>query len=277
MIGLYLFETLVIAASVHASVGDFTNRIVKGEMFSLENPTKLIYTFDRVPVTEGPFLKAIRSFKDPAGGIVALEELFYEGGKVKKMTVDMRQVSETGSFELKDGRIFFSYTKDGKTKTDDEKIEEPMLVADNMAPFIKDHWDKLGKGETIKFRLPVPSRLETVGFKFQKDGESTFDGKPVDLVKMSPSSAIIAMLVKPIYFSVERAESRHVVKVVGRTVPKIQKDGKWTDFDAISIFSHPETTAATGTEIAAGSAAAPSSVKSGTPAKSMAPAKSKKH
>src|SRR5262249_33810064 len=154
-------------------------------------PTKLLYTFDREPFVDGNQVKAVRIYKDPSGKVVAREEIEYDGDHLKKMSMEQDQVKESGSFEVRDGRIFFSYTKDGKTKTDNEKLEEPLLIADTMAYFIQTHWEELAKGDALKFRFPVADRLETVGFKLEKDGEGTYEGKPVDIVKMSPSSFVI--------------------------------------------------------------------------------------
>jgi len=242
MIIVSLFETLLAVgvtfalASVPAE--NASSKIVKGELFDINQPAKLLFTFEREPYPEGDKLKAVRTFKDLTGAVAAVEEIYYDHGQLKKMTVDQKQIGENGFFEIRDGRIYFSYTKGGKTKTDDEKLEEPLLVSDNIGAFWLTHWGELAKGETVKFRLPVTYRFETVGFKFQRDGEGTFEGKPVDIVKMSPSSMVIAMIVKPIYFSIERSDLHRVIKVVGRTVPKFQKDGKWSDLDVISVFHH---------------------------------------
>jgi hypothetical protein len=112
------------------------------------------------------------------------------------------------------------------------------MIADTAAAYLHEHWDELTKGESLKVRLPVPARLETIGFKFTKEADTTLDGKPVHYVKMSASSPIIRMLVNPLHFYIDKGETKTVLQVVGRILPKAQKDGKWSDMDGISVFTH---------------------------------------
>jgi hypothetical protein len=78
--------------------------------------------------------------------------------------------------------------------------------------------------------------METVGFAFRKDSETTWHGRKVIIVKMEPSSRIIAALVEPLFFTIESAPPHRVVQYVGRTTPKIQAGGKWKDLDAVTVF-----------------------------------------
>jgi hypothetical protein len=56
------------------------------------------------------------------------------------------------------------------------------------------------------------------------------------LVKMEVSSLLLAALVDPLYFTIEKAAPHHVLQYVGRTLPKIQAGTKWKDLDAVTIF-----------------------------------------
>jgi hypothetical protein len=80
------------------------------------------------------------------------------------------------------------------------------------------------------------SRAETVGFKFYKESYSTWHGKPVMIVTMQPSSIIIAQLVAPLHFFIEKDGQHRVLQYIGRTTPSIRRDGKWDDLDAVSVF-----------------------------------------
>ncbi len=84
--------------------------------------------------------------------------------------------------------------------------------------------------------LPVLPRRETVGFIFVKSSESAWEGQPVLILKMEPSSRVIAALVEPLYFSLQKAPPHHVLEYIGRTTPKIETGGQWRDLDAVTVF-----------------------------------------
>jgi hypothetical protein len=91
-------------------------------------------------------------------------------------------------------------------------------------------------GETIKCRLISVSRAETVGFKFFKESETIWRGRPAMVVKLQPSSIVIARLVAPLHFVIEKAAPHRILEYTGRTTPSIQKNGKWDDLDAVTVF-----------------------------------------
>jgi len=53
---------------------------------------------------------------------------------------------------------------------------------------------------------------------------------------MGASSPIIAALVDPLYFTVEKVPPHRVFQYAGRTTPKIRTGGKWNDLDAVTVF-----------------------------------------
>ena len=73
-------------------------------------------------------------------------------------------------------------------------------------------------------------------FKFAKHAESTRNGKPVVVLKMSPSSFVIATFVNPIFVTMEKEGEHHVLQYDGRTTPKIKDGNKWKDLDAVTVF-----------------------------------------
>ena len=69
-----------------------------------------------------------------------------------------------------------------------------------------------------------------------KDSEATRDGKPVVRFKMEPTSVIIAQLVDPIFFVVEKQGAHRVLEYDGRTTPLIKSGNKWKDLDAVTVY-----------------------------------------
>jgi hypothetical protein len=178
-----------------------------------------------------------RVYLAPDGKEAAVEEVALDGGKVKTFRFDQKQVNEQGLLEVKDGRAQFSYTAEGKTKTDSEALAPDFLVSPLLVTYLRAGWDALLKGQTIKARLAVLDRRETVGFQFTKIGEATVDGKPAVLVQMKPSSFVIAALVKPIRLTLD-LESRRLVEYSGRAVVKQRVDGKWETLDADAVYKY---------------------------------------
>src|SRR5436190_21105586 len=114
MITSYLFKTLLTLSLTVFAAEDPATKVVKAELFDINSPAKLLFTFDREPFHEGNKIKVVRNYKDPSGNIAVIEEVYYEDGKLKKMVTDHKQTNESGFVEIRDGRVYFSYTKDGK-------------------------------------------------------------------------------------------------------------------------------------------------------------------
>lgn len=224
-----IFCFLVLLASVS---------VVRAESFSadiLENSPskKLLFKFTRAEKDH----HVVRTYVDPQGVRAALEELDYDGDVLKKATLVQDQLGQKGSITVSNGRINFEYTKDGVTKKANLELESNFIVTDQVYPFVLKNWGALMKGDSLTVRLGVMDRLETVGFKFFKENDETVDGKPMTIIKMKPTSFLIATVVHPILFYFEKDDAHRLDKVVGRTLPKIKTSGgKWADLEAILKF-----------------------------------------
>ncbi len=234
---LVVFSFHLVAASdwpgAKSSRGDIYDK------YEPENP-EVLFTQERIVKKDrrdGFFVE--KTFKDSNGEVVVLETFVYKNGRVIKMELSQSQLKASGGFEVKDGKVHLHYTKNGKTKTDSENWVENFVSSDEIGGYLIKNWEALMEGDSIKIRLPVVDRLETVGFKFFKIGERPIGGKDHILVKMKPSSFIIAALVDPLVFTIEKNGRRRILEVDGRTAPKVKKENSWKDLDAIlKIHSH---------------------------------------
>jgi hypothetical protein len=91
----------------------------------------------------------------------------------------------------------------------------------------------------LKCRYVVVPRRETVGFTFAKESETASQGRAVVIIKMEPTSLIIARLVDPVFFTVEKDGQHRVLQYVGRVTPKAKAGNKWDDLDATFVFEWP--------------------------------------
>jgi hypothetical protein len=64
----------------------------------------------------------------------------------------------------------------------------------------------------------------------------TYQGKAAVIIKMSASSFIIAALVDPLFFTMEKDGEHRVLQYDGRTTPKLKDGTKWKDLDAVTVF-----------------------------------------
>ena len=98
------------------------------------------------------------------------------------------------------------------------------------------HSDRLPKGATVQCRLLALSRVETVGFKFFKEADTSWNHKPVMMVTLEPTSVIIAQLVEPMHFVIEKESPHRIYQYTGRTTPSVLKNGTWEDLDPVTVF-----------------------------------------
>jgi hypothetical protein len=177
------------------------------------------------------------TYKDNDGNLALEENIILDGSKVIRDEAIQKQLNQVGLMEVKDGKIFFSKTEDGKTSTKEEKLEEPFVTSANFQRFVRDHWEQIIKGDTISFRYGVWDRQETVGFKIFKIGEEKVEDKTIILVKMKPSSFVIAAIVNPIIFKFP-ADGAHLLEMNGRVPPRQKVGDKFKPLDAEVVYSY---------------------------------------
>jgi hypothetical protein len=209
------------------------------------NPGAILFTFRRTASRDGSTVRVLREFSRPDGTVVSREKVLYDAGKLVSCQTEEPLIGTRGSIivqsnpkDPRERRVDFEYISEpgGGKRTGNEKLEKDMLVNDMVAPFLAVHWNELKNGLTVRCRLVALTRAETVGFKFFKDSETLWRGKPAILVTMQPTSWIIARLVDPIVFTVEAGGQHRILQYVGRVTPRIPKGNKWADVDGVSVY-----------------------------------------
>jgi len=216
----------------------------------------LIFKSERRAFETNGAVHATCDYTYPNGELAAQDRIVYRNGQLLSFEEDQLQLGEKGSAVIRPDpkhlgahRIFFSYTigrgSAARTSTASEALENDTLADDMIGPFIASHWSLLEKGTPVKFRLLVLSRRETVGFKFVKESESIRKGVPVARLRMEPTSIIIAHLVDPLYFEVEKDPPHRVLEYMGRTTPLVRSGNKWKDLDARCVYDWNQVVAQT--------------------------------
>jgi hypothetical protein len=204
---------------------------------------EVLFTFRRTAARSGSTVRVLREYTAPGGGVAARERIVYEAGNLVSFELEEPQSGASGSARVQtrpekpsEPRITFAYTQDHKTKSGSEPLEPSTLINDMIGPFLAAHWDDLMHGSAVKFRYAAVTRAETVGFKFKKQSETTWRCRPAVVIRMEPTSWIIARLVEPLVFTAEKEGSHRILQYVGRTTPRIRKGNAWADLDAVTVF-----------------------------------------
>lgn len=238
LLGLILTSFSVCAADPGI---DYLNpKAFTGTIYADASLKQALFTFRRVATNSGTTIDVVREFNCPDGTLAARERVVYESGKLKSITLEEMQTGAKGGATVDsvggESRMNFDFTEGTTKKSGSEKFLPEILTSDMVGPFIAGNWDSVMKGGVVKCRLVSISRAETVGFKFFKEADSTFQGKPVALVTMEASSIVIARFVDPLHFVIEKASPHRVLQYSGRTTPSIRRNGKWDDLDGVTVF-----------------------------------------
>ena len=175
-------------------------------------------------------------FKDSAGKPVLSEEVTFQAGQLQRYTVHQIQLGETGTVWIEKRKLHFDYEKGGNTSHATEDLKDNLVIGPTLFDYVTGNWKELSEGETLRIRFAVLERNETIPFQLNKvqDGISPKGDKAV-LIKMTPVFLLARLKVKPISIWVS-PDGLHILEVIGRTLPKLKKDGDWQDLDAESVF-----------------------------------------
>lgn len=209
------------------------------EVFDLERKTKIAdFKVEGTPV-DG-MVQSTAKYTEPGTGKVFLEErtqLKADSGQIVKVETDQNQtgVKAVVTFDGKTAK--FQKTEGGETKTDDETVKGDFVMSANFQRYIHSKWKDLQAGKTVSFRYGVWERMETVGFQVTKMKDEDKDGAKTTLLKMKPSSFIIAALVNPLEFRFNEDGSR-LLEMKGRIQVKAKDGAKFKDQDGVVIYKY---------------------------------------
>ncbi len=196
----------------------------------------LLFTLDNTRTGE----TGTTVFKDSKGRELIEEKMRYDPqGALVEYEIHHRQRALRGKIEVRSDKLIFTRVDEkGKSSTEQENLPVTWAVGPTLIPLLQKNWATILKGEKLRIRFAVWDRKETVGFDLFKDSvQPGGDGKDHVIVKMKPTSFIIAAIVDPIYFTLPLDGSR-LEEMKGRTLPMIERDGKLRDLDAWIVYQN---------------------------------------
>jgi hypothetical protein len=211
------------------------------------NREKKLYTLQVEDLTPDG-LENQATYKDLEGNVVVQDKATLKSGsELLKYEIDHKQLGQKGMIEIKDGKAYFTkVTADGKSSTKEEKLGKTFVISATFQKFVRDNWEAISGGKTVDFRYGVWDRQETVGFEVFKTGEEKVGEQQALVLKMKPSSFLIAALVKPIIFKFA-ADGSKLFELNGRVAPKRKDGSSWKDLDAEAVYSYAEAAPAPST------------------------------
>ncbi len=222
--------------------------LLTGTLYAIGSDRKtVLYTFRRIATHSGATVHVERQFYLTNGTLAAVDKVQYVSNELVSYRMQEFQARVSGAVQVapdpKDParqQICIGYgpgLNPPKGKAQD--LPPDTVFDDTVYPFMMAHWDDLIRGDTVKFRFISFEWERTFGFEFVKTGESEQNGQPVVQITMQPANMIIAALVDPLIFTVEKASPHRVLSYIGRTTPRIQKGKSWKYLDAETVFNYP--------------------------------------
>jgi len=199
--------------------------------------SKLLYNYNHESKTDGEKRTVKNTFTSPGGETVATEDVEFEGGQVKMYRQVQNQTKSDGKIEVKGDDLIFTHIKDGKSKSAKEKKTDNFVVGPSIVSYLQGRWSDVTGGKDISVRMGVVDRRETVGFTFKKVNEIDYKGQKAVVVRMKPTSFVIAALVDPLHFTFA-ADGSRLLELNGRVIPKREEGGKFKDLDAITVYEY---------------------------------------
>jgi hypothetical protein len=217
----------------------------KGKIFTADSPVKPAYLYERSRSEEGDKTISRVRYLDKTGNVLIDEQTTYLNGKLVSYTYHQHQTKEEGEIEVRDGKVFYTFTSEGKTQKDDQDAEPSMVVPDMIPKVLADSWGTLMAGDDVKVRFLLLEKLDSYGFKFFKDKERAYAGVPAVDITMKPSSIFIAALAPSFTFTLEKAPPHRFLESNVRLPIRVAKKNppqSRNDFQAIDgrvVFEYP--------------------------------------
>ncbi len=175
---------------------------------------------------------SVVTYSELGGGPVVIEDYEIDPmGELKGLRYEQRQLGETGTIEIREGRLVFRYAKQGKPPIqEEEQLETPLVAPGTLARFIDQAWDRLMSGEKLEMRLALIERQETVGIEIKR---SPADEKSDEfrVLKIKPASFVISMLF-PAILAVLDTKSHRLLSFIGPAPSRVMRNGKWESIKA---------------------------------------------
>jgi hypothetical protein len=216
-----LISTLILGLSVNAFAARPSH--FTADVFDLKS-NDVKFKFEHKLETKGDTMVALNRYLTASGEEVITERTEIKNENLVSYQQTQKQTGGEGIIKIAGNKVIFTYKKQGgKEKTDEEDLTSNFVTSPTLIEYMLKNFASLKKGDVHKIRFGVIDRRETIGFELRKDSETTFNGTKAVVIRMKPSSFVIAALVSPLYFTFDEQGNR-ALELRGRLPVKV-KDG----------------------------------------------------
>ena len=208
------------------------------ELYPLQGGA-LVYTAERTVRTEGGQITEKNTYRDTKGVVLVETEAVFDAATlepVKYRYLDTRS-GETETLDRQGGKAVMTYLKarGEKQKSGEEAMGAGKIISAAVTPFIQRNREALLAKMAMDFRLLVPNRQDSVGFRLMSDPEAKSPSGTF-VIRMEASTWVIRQLVDPLYLILEDKPPYRLVEFRGRVAVKTN-EGK--DQDMRVVFKYP--------------------------------------
>lgn len=200
-----------------------------GRVFPLQDagpaPT---YVYERRVDAAGEQLVSTHITRDTAGVVQLAESATHDAGyNLSSYTLHGNQLGESGSVQVEPGQVAFRLRSSAGERTRVERTDGEVVVGPTLIGTLVHRFAALERGEVVRVRFAVLSRLETIAFELAKVSSS-----PGELrVEMRPSGFLFGLVVDPITFTFETS-TKKLIRLEGRVPPLVRDGDEWRELDA---------------------------------------------
>ena len=203
----FVFSLMLVWASVAMASGPNTNvpETVKLSLtFHDLKSGKLLYKGTRTQVTKNGKVTVNSSYTDLSGKELDRGNTVYEADSLRVLSSESEDIrfGKLEKLTLSGDKLKIEYIKGKGEQAETEEIiwGAETATSSTVAEMMINNWVALASGKAVELDLVVPSRTETIRFRFKKDRNATLDGKAMMVVRMEPNSWLIRKLVDPMFF-----------------------------------------------------------------------------
>ncbi|MDD3965666.1 MAG: hypothetical protein WC372_01280 [Candidatus Neomarinimicrobiota bacterium] len=179
-------------------------------------------------------------YYQPNGSLFATDQLILDqNGDWHTHKTAFPPLNEYSVMERKGEDLAFRFSRDGKSKTKDRKIEMPVVFGPTQQRFLYENIDRIAKGEEVSIYTPAPEFLRLIEFKVKRIDGSEYEKPGHMVVEMGTQNPIISWFLGKSYYVVD-LQSRLIMEIHGASILKREVKGKWELVSVDMYFRYPQ-------------------------------------
>lgn len=178
-------------------------------------------------------------YYQPDGTLFATDQLILDKeGNWHTHKTAFLLLKEYSVMERKGENLTFFYSRDGKSKTKDRKLEQPLVFGPTQQRFLYANIERIAKGEELIIYTPVPEYLRLIEFKIKRVEGSEYEKPGHMIVEIGTQNPIISWFLGKSYYVVD-LETKLIMEIHGASILKREVNGKWELVNVDMYFRYP--------------------------------------